>query len=174
GLNAGISDEESAFDVITVKNGEVSGYGIGVFLGTSTRVSVLGVTSHDNSNIGIFAGSQGLVKASEVYNNTAIGILVRDRARVQHCKPHHNGASGFSAWGNNGLITRNFATSNALSASIRDLPTGARSPTTPRGTTRRRASTRAYCSAAAATWSPRTSRRTTTVASTMRSTAPAP
>ena len=114
GLNAGISDEESAFDVITVKNGEVSGYGIGVFLGTSTRVSVLGVTSHDNSNIGIFAGSQGLVKASEVYNNAAIGILVGDRGQVQQCNAHHNGDFGIFALGNNCLITMNFANFNGF------------------------------------------------------------
>jgi len=112
GANAGISDEESAFDVITVKNGEVSGYDVGVFLLPSTRVSVLGVTAHDNAVVGIFAGAQGLVKASEVYNN-AIGILIQgDRGQVQQCNAHHNGAFGIIAESNNCLLTMNLANSN--------------------------------------------------------------
>jgi len=115
GANVAIYDEGSVFDVITVKNGSVSGYSSGVFLVASTRVSVLGVTAHDNDVYGIATGSLSLVKASTTYNNGVAGILayLGDRAQIQQCNAHHNGAFGIIAESSsNCLITMNIANAN--------------------------------------------------------------
>src|SRR5262249_3414349 len=107
--------EESGVDVITVKNGSVSGYSSGVFLVASTRVSVLGVTAHDNDVYGIATGSLSLVKASTTYNNGVAGILayLGDRAQIQQCNSHNNGIWGILAEGSsNCLITMNIANAN--------------------------------------------------------------
>jgi hypothetical protein len=80
GFGAAITDLGATFDVITVKNGTVIGYDIGVNLGASTRPSVLGVTAKDNDT-GIVVGPQGLVKSSEV-SGSLVGIQVGDRSQV--------------------------------------------------------------------------------------------
>jgi len=113
GSNAAITDQLVPFDVITVKNGTVSNWFAGVYLFASTRVSVLGVTAHDNANFGIVTGAQGLVKASTTYNNGAMGIwVVGDRGQVQQCNSHDNGVWGIFGQGANCLITMNTANSN--------------------------------------------------------------
>ena len=61
GSGWGITDQGRILDLITVKNGTVSGYEIGVFLSNSTRVSVLGVKATNNAIVGIWVGD-GLVK----------------------------------------------------------------------------------------------------------------
>ena len=99
------------FDLITVKNGTVSGYEIGVDLADSTRVSVLGVKATNNSIVGIWIG-EGLVKSSEASGND-IGIEVDgDRGQVQQSTAHNNISIGIAALGDHCLVTMSFANGN--------------------------------------------------------------
>lgn len=101
----------AGFDLITVKNGTVSGYEIGVDLPDSTRVSVLGVKATNNSIVGIWVGD-GLVKSSEASGND-IGIEVDgDRGQVQQSNSHDNISIGIAALGDHCLVTMNFANGN--------------------------------------------------------------
>ena len=113
---AGISDAENSFDVVTVKNGTVTGYLIGIFLAFSTRVSVLAVTATENFVVGIWTGDQGLVKSSTATFNLEGGIVVGDRSQVQQCTANNNGSSG-SGSGivalDNCLLTMNTTNDNA-------------------------------------------------------------
>jgi hypothetical protein len=111
GSGWGITDLGGIFDLITVKNGTVSGYEIGVDLNDSTRVSVLGVKATNNSIVGIWVGD-GLVKFSETSGND-IGIEVDgDRGQVQQSNSHDNISIGIAATGDHCLITMNFANGN--------------------------------------------------------------
>src|SRR5262249_53468763 len=112
GAGAAISDEGGVFDVITVKNGSVGRYGVGVFLSASTRVSVLGITASHNIQVGIWAGDQALVKSSETANNGTYGIVVGNRGQVQQCNSHNNLLRGIFVEGDNSLVTMNTANSN--------------------------------------------------------------
>jgi len=112
GSNAAITDNGSSLDVITVKNGSVGGYRIGVNLRLSTRVSVLGVTASGNSAEGIYAGPQALIKSSVTANNADAGIRVGNRGQVQQCNANDNGVSGIEVDGDNCLVTMNTANAN--------------------------------------------------------------
>jgi hypothetical protein len=113
----GITDLGGIFDLITVKNGTVSGYEIGVDLNDSTRVSVLGVKATNNSIVGIWVG-EGLVKSSETSGND-VGIEVDgDRGQVQQCNSHDNISVGIAALGDHCLITMNFANGNGQSGIV--------------------------------------------------------
>src|SRR5262249_22739561 len=111
GGNAGISDQGSSFDVIVVKNGAVGGYAVGVFLASSTRVTVLAVTANENRDFGIRTGDQSLVKSSTASFNDVHGIFVGDHSQVQQCVANNNGSDGIVA-GNNCLVTMNTANNN--------------------------------------------------------------
>ncbi len=113
GSGSAISDQATPLDGIVVKNGSFSGFAFGVFLQSSTRASVLGVTAKDNAQRGIVVGPQGLVKSSEASGNK-VGIEVGPRGQVQQCNSHDNVFAGIStAFGDNCLITSNTASSNA-------------------------------------------------------------
>ena len=111
GSGWGITDLGGIFELVTVKNGTISGYEIGVDLNDSIRVSVLGVKATNNSIVGIWVGD-GLVKSSEASGND-IGIEVDgDRGQVQQCNSHDNTSIGIAALGDHCLITMNFANGN--------------------------------------------------------------
>jgi hypothetical protein len=118
GNGLAITDGRSARDLIVVKNGSITGYAIGVALESSTRVSVLGITSTFNLNVGIVVGARGLVKSSEV-SGSVFGIRVHDRSQVQQCNAHDNGL-GISSVGDNCLITMNTANFNTVGIALPD------------------------------------------------------
>jgi parallel beta-helix repeat protein len=107
-----VTDQRNTFNVITIKNGFVSRYDFGVFLQTSTRVSVLAVTA-SNNGAGIVAGPQSLVKGSEAFRN-GIGISVGPRGQVQQSNSHDNGSVGIFTSGDNCLITASTANGNVF------------------------------------------------------------
>jgi parallel beta-helix repeat protein len=110
--------QDNTFDVITVKNGSVSGFSIGVDLLHSTRGSVLGVTATNNLD-GIRIGVQGLVKSSEA-SGSFTGIFLRGRGgQVQQCNLHDNGVGIDAVAAENCLITMNTANSNNVGIGLR-------------------------------------------------------
>jgi|SRR5215471_4427101 len=110
--NSAITDRNDGRDLITVKNGSITSYGIGVNLFASTRVSVLGMTVK-NTGVGIWVGSRSLVKSSEV-SGSGTGIFVNDYGQVERCNTHDN-IDGIFAFGGNCLITMNTANFNRTS-----------------------------------------------------------
>jgi hypothetical protein len=107
----GITDLEKGFDLITVKNGSISGFSQGVHLVSSTRVSVLGIKVQGGV-VGIVTGSHGLVKSSEV-SGAGIGIEIDgDRGQVQQSNAHHN-SQGIVVQGDKSLVTMNTANFNS-------------------------------------------------------------
>jgi hypothetical protein len=150
-----VTDQRNTFNVITIKNGFVSRYDFGVFLQTSTRVSVLAVTA-SNNGAGIVAGPQSLVKGSEAFRNR-IGSQLDLAGQVQQSNSHDNGSVGIYTSGDNCLITASTANGNVF-AGILVESRGARYRSTPRTTTGARALVRVRPIPAAATWSPTMSR----------------
>jgi Periplasmic copper-binding protein (NosD) len=116
GERSAITDQRNTFNVITIKNGFVSRYDFGVFLQTSTRVSVLAVTA-SNNGAGIVAGPQSLVKGSEAFRN-GVGITVGPRGQVQQSNSHDNGSAGITTSGDNCLITANTVNGNGFFGGI--------------------------------------------------------
>ena len=106
-----ITDLEKGFDLITVKNGSISGFSQGIHLVSSTRVSVVGIKVQV-SVVGIVTGPQGLVKSSEV-SGASVGIeIVGDRGQVQQSNAHHN-SQGIVVEGDKSLVTMNTANFNS-------------------------------------------------------------
>jgi hypothetical protein len=109
----GITDRDQPHDLIVIKNGTISGYGGGILLRNSTRVSVIAVTANNNLGDGIFiGGKQALVKSSTASSNGFQGIVaVGDRAQVQQSTATKNRFAGITA-GANCLVTMNTASDN--------------------------------------------------------------
>ena len=85
-----------ALDLITVKNGSISGYETGVELTESTRVSVLGVKTTNNSFDGIWVGAHGLVKFTETSGNGYWHRGRRAYGQVQQCNAHDKRSVGIA------------------------------------------------------------------------------
>jgi hypothetical protein len=107
----GITDRDQAHDLIVIKNGTISGYGGGIRLLNSSRVSVIAVTATSNG-VGIdLEGRQALVKSSTSSSNLGSGIVVGERGQVQQSTANGNGLAGILA-GENCLVTMNTANDN--------------------------------------------------------------
>jgi parallel beta-helix repeat protein len=109
-VGAAITDDFAPLDLITVKNGSIIGYDVGVLLAGSSRASVLGVKTKNHSFNGVWLGAHGLVKFTESSGNS-YGIEVGAYGQVQQSNAHDNEV-GILAIGDNCLITGNTANSN--------------------------------------------------------------
>ena len=109
---AGITDAGIARDSITVKNGTVSFYIVGIDLGASRRTTVRNVTALENGT-GIAVGSQSLVKDCHARFNVTTGITGFDRVQVQGCVVSGS-STGISVSGEQCLITSNDASNNGF------------------------------------------------------------
>ena len=110
-VGAAITDDFAPLDLITVKNGSIIGYDVGVLLAGSSRASVLGVKTKNHSFNGVWLGTHGLVKFTESSGNS-YGIEVGAYGQVQQSNAHDNEVVGILATGDNCLITMNTANSN--------------------------------------------------------------
>jgi hypothetical protein len=120
GTGAAITDNATSFDLITVKNGSGGGFGFGVFLQSSTRVSVLGFIAAGNTERGIVVGPKGLVKSCEAAGNK-VGIEVGPRGQVQLSNAHDNNFAGIDTVdGDHCLITMNIANANGVFGIVTD------------------------------------------------------
>jgi hypothetical protein len=107
---AAISDQGAVHDLIVVKNGAVSEFDTGLSLGTSSRVSVIGVEASSNG-LGILVGPKALVKSSVARNNNTRGISAGERSQIQQSDASDNGQVGIAAGGHT-LVTMSSANNN--------------------------------------------------------------
>ena len=112
-VGAAITDNFAPLDVITVKNGTITGYDAGVLLAGTSRASVLSVTTRNHSFNGVWLGPHALVKFTESSGN-AYGIEVGAFGQIEHSSAHNNAIVGLLATGGNCLITRNTANFNGV------------------------------------------------------------
>ena len=110
-------------DLIVVKNGTISGFGIGIVL-ASNRVSVIGVTANSNVANGIFIwGDQSLVKSSTASFNGGVGIVMAgDRAQVQQSTANNNPGGGM-VMTSNCLLTMSTANGNGADGGMDGIRT---------------------------------------------------
>jgi hypothetical protein len=114
---AGVTDEGMARQWTTVKNGKITGFGVGVDLGSSTRNQILNLTSSANSAIGINVGVRSLVKGCVVEDNGGTGILIGEFGQVQDCTIiGHDG--GFGIFGAGHLLIKDNDVSDNLAGIV--------------------------------------------------------
>jgi hypothetical protein len=126
GVTAGVTDNGTSRQGITVKNGMIMGFDFGVFLGASSRNLIRNLTSSYNSADGIRVGERSLVKDSVITYNDENGIIIGDFGQVQGCTitGHIQGASGFGIFGGaHLLVTDNIVTGNLGGISASDFAT---------------------------------------------------
>ena len=87
GSGAGITQARPV-NAVTVRNGKVTNFSAGIFLGDNTTVERV-----------------------QAYKNTGTGISVSDTSQVKDCLSTHNGGSGIDV-GRNGIMTGNIASYN--------------------------------------------------------------
>lgn len=121
--SAGVTDGRTARQGTTVKNGTITGFTIGVDLGSSTRNQILNVTSSANSAIGINVGVRSLVKGCTVEENGGYGIVIGEFGQVQDCTiAGHVGGFGISGAGHL-LIKDNDVGGNGVGILVGDFST---------------------------------------------------
>jgi hypothetical protein len=117
----GITDGGTGRQGTTVKNGTITGFEVGVSLGSSTRNQILNVTSSANSAIGIIVGVRSLVKGCVVRDNGGYGILIDEFGQVQDCTiAGHVGGFGISGAGHL-LVKDNDVEGNGVGIVIGDF-----------------------------------------------------
>ena len=109
GSGVGIAGQDVA--LTTVRNGLISGFGVGIDLLFSRRSQVLNVHAVDNLLAGIFVGTQSLVKSSSASGSLLFGILADERSQIQDSDASFNFLVGIAA-GDRCLVTRNTANGN--------------------------------------------------------------
>lgn len=103
--SAGVTDGGTVRQGVTVKNGTISNFTVGVALGSSTRNQILNLTSSANSEIGINVGVRSLVKGCVVEDNGGYGIIIGEFGQVQDCTIiGHDG--GFGIFGAGHLLVK--------------------------------------------------------------------
>src|SRR5262249_23270357 len=110
-------------DLVTIKNGSISGFEFGIFITLSSRVSVLGITV-SGSEVGIdVIGHQILVKSC-VANNNGVGVGVGfSHVQVEQCEASDNVDFGIGvAVDDDALVTRNVANRNGSDGIIVNGP----------------------------------------------------
>jgi Right handed beta helix region len=113
GAMAAITDQLTAYDVITIKNGIVVGNTTGIDL-RSSRVSIIGVEASHNSGYGIsLRGPNGFIKSSVAHFNGLDGIFATGgRVQIQQTDASRNVEAGIDLSGDECLVTMNTANSN--------------------------------------------------------------
>jgi parallel beta-helix repeat protein len=116
-VGSGITDGGVALDLIVVKNGSIENFGVGVDLGSTTRVQVLNVAVRDSVVDGIVVGNNSLVKGSTAEGNGfgfilgGDGIRGADVVQVQGSNASSNALNGIRV-GQRCLVTQNRAEDN--------------------------------------------------------------
>lgn len=115
-----ITDHDIGYDVITIKNGTITGYSDGIAL-SSARTTIIGVESSHNANAGFFLRGNNAVLKSCVANSNQVGIvIVADRGQVQQCDASGNRSAGIDM----GLGTRCLVTMNSANNNLDGIETG--------------------------------------------------
>ena len=118
----GVTDVGAARISTVVKNGRVTGFGIGIALQFSSRSTVRNVTASDNQRFGMsIGGPNSLVKDCIVQRNGQDGIVAGDGVQVQGCliggvdsgNNLGNGETGLQG-GQRMLVTRNTVIGNGI------------------------------------------------------------
>jgi hypothetical protein len=125
-FTAGVTDNGTARQGTTVKNGKIMGFDSGVFLLPSSRSLIRNLISTLNSVYGIVVGDRSLVKDSVITDNGDSGIFIGDFSQVQGCTitGHNQGASGFGIFGGSRLlVTDNTIMDNLVGISATDFAT---------------------------------------------------
>ena len=126
GNTAGVTDNGTPRQGTTVKNGTITGFDFGVFLGSSSRNLIRNLESSENSKDGIRVGERSLVKDSVIKDNDENGIIIGDFGQVQGCTitGHNQGASGFGIFGGSRLlVTDNTVMDNLVGISASGFAT---------------------------------------------------
>jgi hypothetical protein len=131
-LRAGVTDGGTPRLGTTVKNGTVTGFDVGIDLGSSTYNRIRDLTSSANSADGIVVGDRSLVRDSLIEGNGQDGISITDFGQVQDCTiggptDAHPTAKGNKRFGVSGfsrlLITDNTVVGNQTGIFVGDFST---------------------------------------------------
>lgn len=131
-LRAGVTDGGTPRQGTTVKNGMITGFDVGIDLGSSTRSLIRNLTSSANSADGIVVGDRSLVKGCLIEGNGQDGIFIKDFGQVQDCtiggpteaQPAAKGNKRFGIQGfSRLLITNNTVVGNQTGIFVRDFST---------------------------------------------------
>lgn len=116
GSGSGIRGE--ARPRITVRNGNISGFGSDGLL-VAGRSRIESVVAERNGGRGIVTGDDSVVTGSKAYRNASDGILVNDSSVVRECTSASNGDDGIQA-GNSAMVVSSTARDNG-SQGVRTL-----------------------------------------------------
>jgi parallel beta-helix repeat protein len=101
-----------------VKNGSVTNFDFGIFLNSSSRSTIRGVTASDNGTAITIGGPNSLVKDCTVQGNGSHGIVTGNGVQVENCVIGGDGDNtngGFGVLGGQRtLVTRNTVSGNGL------------------------------------------------------------
>jgi len=125
---AGVTDGGTPRHRTTVKNGAISGFEVGVSLGSSIRTLIRNLESSANSADGILAGAHSLVKGCVIEDNGENGIIIGDFGQVQDCTiaghVGREGSGGFGIFGASHLLIRdNIVENNLVGIALGDFGT---------------------------------------------------
>jgi hypothetical protein len=114
---AGVTDDGIGVQGTTVKNGTITGFGVGVALGASARTVIRNLEVSDNVSHGLLLGLRSLAKGCLIQGNGGDGIIIGEFGQVQDCTiggpDAADGNGGFGIFGaSHLLITRNTVVGN--------------------------------------------------------------
>jgi hypothetical protein len=124
----GVTDDRTRWHGTTVKNGTITGFAVGISLGSSTRTLIRNLESSANSLGGILAGDHALVKGCVIKDNGENGIIIGDFGQVEDCVVAGHlapeGSGGFGIFGaSHVLITGNTVVNNVSGILAGDFST---------------------------------------------------
>ena len=129
---AGVTDGEAKRQGTTVKNGTITGFEFGVYLGSSEDNVIRNLEVSDNTGFGLLLGARSLVRNCVIERNGLYGILIGDFGQVRRCTisgPVATKATGGSngiVGGDNVLITNNTVVGNQTGIVVGDSGTVSR------------------------------------------------
>ena len=128
GGGAGVTDDGTSRQGTTIKNGTITGFDVGVFLGSSTRNLIRNLKSSTNSAAGIIVGERSLVKGCVIEDNGGYGIIIGEFGQVQDCTITGHvapeGNVGFGIFGaGHLLVTDNDVVDNVAGIVVGDFST---------------------------------------------------